>query len=484
MASRPTQAGRTLLQHARTMLEQAERLREDLGAYAGGLAGQVRVLSNTNALTEFLPEALSAFLAAHPNVSVDLEERLSDEIVGLIAEGVGDIGIVAGTVDAGRLTTYPFRSDRFVLVVARDHPLAKRSKIGFAEVLDQDFVGLDRASAIQRFLGSKASQHRPAAPAARAVAQLRRGLPDGRMQCRRRRRAGHHRAAGGQEHGDQGGRSRRPLGAARSDDLRPRLRGAAALCAPARGAHAGGGELAAPRRGTRIALSMVVLRGDPPRRITMRISKLFGTVGAAALLAATVSMPVAAAEMANTQLKDSSGKAVGDVDLVQTPAGVLIKLQIKGLTPGEHAFHVHAVGKCEAPFESAGPHFNPGNHKHGMMSGEGHAGDMPNLHVPQSGELSVEVVNAAISLEKGKPNSVFDNDGSALVIHAKADDYRTDPAGNAGDRIACGVIQQSGAARSAARRRRRTDAERPEQSEPRQSCSTKVSASHRGISTQ
>jgi len=153
----PTQAGRTLLQHARTMLAQAERLREDLGAYAGGLAGQVRVLSNTNALTEFLPEALSSFLAAHPNVSVDLEERLSDEIVGLIAEGVGDIGIVAGTVDVGRLTTYPFRRDRFVLVVAREHPLARRSKIGFAEVLDHDFVGLDRASALQRFLASKAS---------------------------------------------------------------------------------------------------------------------------------------------------------------------------------------------------------------------------------------------------------------------------------------------------------------------------------------
>jgi DNA-binding transcriptional LysR family regulator len=153
----PTQAGRTLLQHARTILEQAERLREDLGAYAGGIAGQVRVLSNTNALTEFLPEALSEFLTAHPNVSVDLEERLSDEIVGLIAEGVGDIGIVAGTVDAGGLMTYPFRSDRFVLVVAHDHPLARRSKIGFAEVLDYDIVGLDRASAIQRFLASKAS---------------------------------------------------------------------------------------------------------------------------------------------------------------------------------------------------------------------------------------------------------------------------------------------------------------------------------------
>src|SRR5438309_11015961 len=134
----PTQAGRRLLQHARAILRQAERLREDLGAYAGGLAGQIRVLSNTNALTEFLPEALSSFLSTHPNVSVDLEERLSDEIVGLIAEGGADLGIVAGTVDAGRLTTYPFRSDRFVLVVGRDHPLAKKAKLSFAEVLDQD----------------------------------------------------------------------------------------------------------------------------------------------------------------------------------------------------------------------------------------------------------------------------------------------------------------------------------------------------------
>src|SRR6266566_1519687 len=120
---RPTQAGRTLLQHARTMLTQAERLREDLGAYAGGLAGQVRVLSNTNALTEFLPETLSLFLTNHPHVSVDLEEKLSDEVVGLIAEGVGDLGIVAGTVDASALETHPFRKDRFVLVVAREHPL-------------------------------------------------------------------------------------------------------------------------------------------------------------------------------------------------------------------------------------------------------------------------------------------------------------------------------------------------------------------------
>ncbi|HWP27071.1 MAG TPA: LysR substrate-binding domain-containing protein [Xanthobacteraceae bacterium] len=153
-----TQAGRTLLQHARTILAQAERLREDLGAYAGGLTGQVRILSNTNALTEFLPETLSSFLNTHPHVSIDLEEKLSDEIVVLIAEGVADIGIVAGTVDVGRLTTYPYRTDRFVLVVARDHPLARRTKISFAEVLDHDFVGLDRASALQRFLADKASR--------------------------------------------------------------------------------------------------------------------------------------------------------------------------------------------------------------------------------------------------------------------------------------------------------------------------------------
>ncbi len=154
----PTPAGRTLLQHARAMLAQAERLREDLGTFTGGLAGQIRILSNTNALTEFLPEALSAFLAEHPQVSIDLEERLSDEIVGLIAEGVGDLGIVAGTVDTGRLETYPFRSDRFVLVAPKGHPLAAKGGIAFAEVLEHDFVGLDRASALQRFLADKAGR--------------------------------------------------------------------------------------------------------------------------------------------------------------------------------------------------------------------------------------------------------------------------------------------------------------------------------------
>lgn len=154
----PTPAGRTLLQHARTMLNQAERLREDLGAFAGGLAGQIHVLSNTHALTEFLPDSLSSFLSTHPNVSVDIEERLSDEIVGLIAEGAADLGIVAGTIDPGALEVYPFHKDRFVLVVARDHSLAKQEKISFAQLLDRDFIGLDRASALQRFLSAKAAR--------------------------------------------------------------------------------------------------------------------------------------------------------------------------------------------------------------------------------------------------------------------------------------------------------------------------------------
>ena len=153
-----TEAGRTLLRHARLILSQSARLREDLGAYAGGLTGQVRLLANTNALTEFLPEALSSFLAAHPTVSVDLEERLSDEIVGLVAEGVADIGIVAGTVDSGSLQTFPFRTDRFVVVTSANHPLAGVREVRFAEVLAYDLVGLDRISSLQRFLASKAAR--------------------------------------------------------------------------------------------------------------------------------------------------------------------------------------------------------------------------------------------------------------------------------------------------------------------------------------
>jgi DNA-binding transcriptional LysR family regulator len=153
-----TAAGQVLLVHARALLSQSEKLREDLSAYANGTAGQVRVLSNTNALTEFLPSALGQFLADHPGVSIDLQERLSDEIVGLVAEGAAEIGIVAATVEMGSLETFPFRSDRFVLVVARGNVLARRKSIAFADVIDRDVVGLERSSALQRFLSAQAAR--------------------------------------------------------------------------------------------------------------------------------------------------------------------------------------------------------------------------------------------------------------------------------------------------------------------------------------
>jgi len=148
------------------------------------------------------------------------------------------------------------------------------------------------------------------------------------------------------------------------------------------------------------------------------------------------------AQTAKATVKNDKGATIGSIALTQVTDGVLVKLAVKELPPGEHAFHVHAVGKCEPPFTSAGGHFNPDNKKHGMMSGDGHhAGDMPNLIVPASGEIAVEVVNAAVTLDKGKPNSLFKPDGTAFVIHAAADDYKTDPTGNAGSRIACAVVE-------------------------------------------
>ena len=164
--------------------------------------------------------------------------------------------------------------------------------------------------------------------------------------------------------------------------------------------------------------------------------------------------PAAApASTASAQLKTADGKDVGTVTLTQTRGGVRLALALKGLSPGEHAFHLHAVGKCEPPgFTSAGPHFNPENKKHGKLNKEGHhAGDMDNIRVPANGNVNVTVVDKDITLEKGKPNSVFQDSGTAVVIHANKDDYMTDPAGNAGDRIACGVLTE-GAPKSAAAR--------------------------------
>lgn len=163
---------------------------------------------------------------------------------------------------------------------------------------------------------------------------------------------------------------------------------------------------------------------------------------AAIILGAALGLgsPAVAADSATATLKDVSGNEVGKAALTNTPSGVLIRLDLTAASSGEHALHFHAVGKCEPPdFKSAGPHFNPAEAKHGLENPAGpHAGDMPNLHVPGDGKLSIELLNPMVTLS-GK-SALLDDDGAALVVHAGADDYRTDPAGNAGDRVACGII--------------------------------------------
>ena len=145
--------------------------------------------------------------------------------------------------------------------------------------------------------------------------------------------------------------------------------------------------------------------------------------------------------LASADLRDKNGTSVGMATFREATGGVLVSVEVKGLTPGLHAVHVHAVGKCEGPgFTTAGGHFNPAQKKHGLRSPQGpHAGDMPNMYVSKDGTGRFEVLNDNISLKPGD-RSVFDADGSALVIHAGIDDFVTDPTGNAGDRVACGVI--------------------------------------------
>jgi DNA-binding transcriptional LysR family regulator len=153
---RLTPAGHTLAYYARSVFQQIERLRDEFGEHTGGLRGHVRLFANTNA-REFLPEVLSPFLIAHPGIHVDVEERMSYEIVRAVAEGASDIGIVAGPVNMTALQTFSFRTDRLVVVVPKDHPVDRRRRISFLEALENEFVGLSEVSSIQQFLAQEAN---------------------------------------------------------------------------------------------------------------------------------------------------------------------------------------------------------------------------------------------------------------------------------------------------------------------------------------
>lgn len=150
------------------------------------------------------------------------------------------------------------------------------------------------------------------------------------------------------------------------------------------------------------------------------------------------------AEALKVPIINTDGNNIGEADITEGADGVTIAIKAEGLTPGQHGFHIHEKGECTPPlFETAGGHFNPTDKEHGFNNLKGfHAGDLPNVEVGKDGKLDAAVTTAEITLKLGQDNSILDDDGSALVLHEKEDDYKTDPAGNSGDRIACAVIKK------------------------------------------
>lgn len=171
--------------------------------------------------------------------------------------------------------------------------------------------------------------------------------------------------------------------------------------------------------------------------------KIIGMLAPAAMLFLTVP---AFSQEATASFVNSEGAEIGSVTLTQSDSGVAIAGNLTGIPAGEHGFHFHAVGDCDSAsaFETAGDHFNPTQHQHGLENPQGpHAGDLPNVTAGADETVDVDLTTEMISLVEGDPAYVFDADGTALVIHAEPDDMKTDPSGSSGDRIGCAVIEAS-----------------------------------------
>ena len=180
--------------------------------------------------------------------------------------------------------------------------------------------------------------------------------------------------------------------------------------------------------------------GTMTLRLPLALASLLLVFGAVARAASPDAGNDPTVPGATTLLQDARGATVGRVTLTDTPHGLLVRGSLIGVPRGAHAIHFHETGTCEPPFKTAGGHFNPGQKAHGMLDVAGpHAGDMPNLVVPKDGSLEFEFFVQGLTLAAG-PSSLFDTNGTSIVLHARADDYRTQPAGDSGDRIACGVV--------------------------------------------